>query len=122
MLDHQLLPTDGIMILEPKVPLEVADFEGLAHEIDPYIAEHGGLHGLMIHAKAFPGWENLDAAFAHMHFIEAHQENISRIAVVSDNLLLEEFPRFVGRLLHPEVKHFPEAKYEDALEWLKSAA
>ena len=55
MLNHKLLSPEGILILEPDAPLEAADFEGLAHEIDPYIAEHGTLLGLMIHAKTFPG-------------------------------------------------------------------
>ena len=49
MLNHKLLLPEGILILEPKEPLETADFEGLAREIDPYIAKHGKLPGLMIH-------------------------------------------------------------------------
>ncbi|PQO43475.1 STAS/SEC14 domain-containing protein [Blastopirellula marina] len=122
MLDHQLLLPAGVLILEPKVPLEAEDFAGLAGEVDPYVAEHGELHGLMIHADAFPGWENLEAAVAHIQFIESHHAKIQRLAVVSDNPLLVELPKIAGPLLHPEVKHFPESKYEEALDWLKGAA
>ena len=48
MLNHKLLSPEGILILEPDAPLEAADFEDLAHEIDPYIAEHGKLPGLSL--------------------------------------------------------------------------
>jgi hypothetical protein len=60
MLKHTLLSPEGILILEPSTLLEAADFEDLAREIDPYIAEHGTL----VYAKAFPGWSNLEAAIA----------------------------------------------------------
>jgi len=120
MLNHRLLSTEGILILEPAAPLEAADFKGLAHEIDPYIAEHGKLPGVMIHAKVFPGWVNLEAVFAHMRFIESHHQKIQRLAVVSDSSLLTEVPKIVAHLVHAEVKHFPESAYEDALRWLES--
>ena len=55
MLNDKLLLLEGILVLEPDAPLQAADFEGLAREIDPYIAEHGKLQGLMIRAKAIPG-------------------------------------------------------------------
>ena len=122
MLNHKLLSPEGILILEPDAPLEAADFEGLAHEIDPYIAEHGKLPGLMLHAKAFPGWVNLEAALAHIRFIESHHQNIQRLAVVSDSSLLTEVPTLIAHLVHVEVKHFPESAYEDALRWLRQAA
>ncbi len=121
MLNHKLLSPEGILIIEPANPLTVADFEGLAHEIDPYIAEHGKLPGLMLHAEAFPGWVNLDAALAHVRFIESHHQNIQRLAVVSDSSLLTEIPKIIAHLVHPEVKHFPESAYEDALRWLREA-
>ena len=118
MLNHKLLLPEGILILEPDEPLEAADFERLAPEIDPYIAKHGKLPGLMIHAKAFPGWENLQAMFAHMRFIESHHQKLQRLAVVTDNSLLAELPKFVAHLVQSKVKHFPESGYEDALRWL----
>ncbi|HYW81360.1 MAG TPA: STAS/SEC14 domain-containing protein [Thermoguttaceae bacterium] len=121
MLDHKLLSPEGILVLEPDTPLEAADFEGLANEIDPYIAEHGGLSGVMVHAKAFPGWADFEAALAHIRFIESHHQKIQRLAVVSDSLLLTELPKFARHLVHAEVKHFRESAYEDALQWLREA-
>jgi hypothetical protein len=122
MLSHKLLLPEGILVLEPAAPLQAADFEGLAHEIDPYIAEHGKLPGLMIHARAFPGWANLDAFLAHMRFIESHHQKIHRLAVVTNSSLLTEVPKIAAHLVRAEVKQFPESAYEDALRWLRDAA
>lgn len=98
MLNHQLLSPEGIFVLEPAAPLEAADFEDLAHEIDPYITKHGKLSGVMIHAGAFPGWVNLEAVLAHMRFIESHHQKIQRLAVVSDSSLLTELPKLAAHL------------------------
>ena len=122
MLKHTLLLPEGILILEPTSPLGAADFEAVAHEIDPYLAEHGTLAGVMVLAKAFPGWLNLEAAIAHLQLIESYHQEIKRLAVVSDNGLLAELPKIVAQLVHPEVKHFSESEYEDALSWLRKAA
>jgi hypothetical protein len=118
-LKHQLLLPEGILILEPDAPLEAADFEGLAREIDPYIAEHGKLSGLMVHAKAFPGWANLEAFLAHMQFIKSHHQKIVRLAMVTDSKLLAELPKIAAHLVHVQVKHFSESQHKDALRWLK---
>ena len=120
MLKHQLLLPDGILILEPDAPLEAADFHGLVREIDPYIAEHGKLSGLMIHAKAFPGWANLKAFLAHMQFIESHYQKIVRLATVTDSKLLGELPKIAAHFVHVQVKHFSELQQADALRWLKA--
>ena len=110
---------EGILILEPDAPLEAADFEALIREIDPYIAEHGKLSGLMVHAKAFPGWANLEAFLAHMQFIKSHHQKIVRLAMVTDSKLLGELPKIAAHLVHVQVKHFSESQHEDALRWLK---
>ena len=119
MLKHQLLLPEGILILEPDAPLEAADFEALIREIDPYIAEHGKLSGLMIRAQAFPGWANLEAFLAHMQFIKSHHQKIVRLAMVTDSKLLGELPKIAAHLVNVQVKHFSESQHEDALRWLK---
>jgi hypothetical protein len=118
-LKHQLLLPEGILILEPDAPLEAADFECLVREIDPYIAEHGKLSGLLIHAKAFPGWANPEAFLAHVQFIKSHHQKIVRLAMVTDSKLLGELPKIAAHLVHVQVKHFSESQYEVALRWLK---
>ncbi len=122
MLKHKIIHPEEILILEPDAPLEASDFENLAHEIDPYIAEHGKLPGLMIHAKVFPGWANPDAFLTHMKLIKSHHHNIVRLAVVSDSIVVTDVAKIASHLVDAHVKHFPEAEYADALQWLKSAA
>ena len=121
MLHHQLLQPEGILILEPEGALEAADFENLARELDPYLAEHGKLPGLMIHAKKFPGWKNFEAFRKHLHFIEHHIQQVQKAAFVSDNNLLAEAPKIAAHLVRAEVRRFPESEYDAALQWLKTA-
>jgi len=66
MINHQLLETEGILILRPEAPLESADFQRVAQEIDPYIEANGKLHGVMIDAESFPGWKDFAAMVAHL--------------------------------------------------------
>jgi hypothetical protein len=120
MLKHQLLLPEGILILEPDAPLEATDFESLVREIDPYIAEHGKLPGLMFRAKAFPGWANPEAFRAHVQFIQSHHQKLVRLAMVTDSKLLGELPKIAAHLVHVQVKHFSESQNEDALRWLKA--
>ena len=120
MLEHQLLLPEGILVVEPVAALQVTDFADLVREVDPYIAEHGKLSGLMIHAKTFPGWADLHAFLAHMKFIKSHYQKIARLALVTDSKLLEELPKIAGHLVHVQVRHFSQSQYEDALRWLKA--
>jgi len=120
MLNHTLLSTEGILILEPSGPLETVDFQAVIDDIAPYLVMHESLAGVMIFAKAFPGWLNLEAAISHLQLIERFHQKIKRLAIVSDNGLLSALPTFAAHLVHPDVKHFSESEYEDALTWLRS--
>ncbi len=120
MLKHTLITTEGILVLEPSESLEAADFEAVVHDMDPYLAEHGTLAGVLIYAKAFPGWMSLEAAISHLRLIDNYHQKIKRLANVSDNGLLAALPTFAAHLVHPDVKHFSESEYEDALTWIKS--
>lgn len=78
--------------------------------------------GVLIVARAFPGWMNLESAIAHLRLIENYHQRIKKLAVVSDNALLAKLPKIVAQLVHPNVKHFSESEYEDALSWLREVA
>lgn len=51
MIHFELLRDRGILIVSPDGPLEKADFERLAKEVDPFIASKGNLTGVMITIK-----------------------------------------------------------------------
>ena len=122
MLKHTMLAEDGILILEPSEALTTADFDSVSHDMNLYLLEHEALAGVMIFAKAFPGWSNLEAAISHLKLIESYHQRIKRLAIVSDNGLLSALPKFAAHLVHPDVKHFSESEYEDALRWLLEVA
>ena len=118
-MNHTLMRTEGILILKPESPLESADFQRLAQEIDPYIDENGKLHGVMIDAESFPGWKDFAGLFAHLRFVKDHHRKIQKLAVVSDSSVLSFVPKIVAHFVQAEVKHFPRSQREEALHWLK---
>jgi hypothetical protein len=120
MLQHTLLVKDGMLVLEASGPFEIRDFEAIMEDVQPYLDTHKSLAGVMIFARAFPGWLNLEAATGLLHHIERLYPQIERLAIVSDNGLLSRMPTFDDHRLNPDVKHFSESDYEEALSWLGS--
>jgi SpoIIAA-like len=118
MIKHELLQTEGILILTPESPLEANDFESLAREIDPYIEANGKLHGVMIDAARFPGWKDLAGMIAHLKFVKNHHQKIEKLAFVSDSSVLSVGPKIASHFIQAEVKHFAHSQREDALRWL----
>jgi len=121
-LHMELRETEGVLVLAPHGRLEAADFEQVKHLVDPYLEEHGKLHGLLIRADAFPGWHGLGAMFAHLGFVHDHQKHIARVAIVSDDDVLAHLPAMGKFFLSAELKHFPTAAQAEAWAWLKAAA
>jgi hypothetical protein len=120
MITHELLPHDGILIVTPEGKLQAADFEALAREVDPFIAEKGQLLGLMIHAESFPGWDDFGALVSHLKFVREHHSKIRRVAAVTDSKFLSIMPRLVDHFVSAKVRHFDYPNKEAALDWLKS--
>jgi hypothetical protein len=122
MIKYTIIEPEVILVLEPNAPLEADDFGEMAQHIDPYIAKHGKLPGLMIHVKKFPGWASLDAFAEHMRFVKNHLKNVLRVAMVSDSVILPDIAGIAAHLVDAEVKHFPNSAYGEALHWLKEGA
>ena len=120
MLRIELLRDEGIVIIAPDGPLDAADFERLAAEVDPFIDANGKLNGLMAHAAAFPGWSSFAAFAAHVRFIKDHRHKIRRAAIVSDSSLLKLAPAVASLITGAEVRRFPFAEKERALAWLEA--
>ena len=121
MIAHELRRDTGILIVTPQGPLEKSDFEMLAREVDPYIEEKGGLRGLMIQAKSFPGWHDFAALVTHFKFVKDHHRRIARVAAVTDSGFLAILPSIAKHFVQAEVRHFDYADKEKALKWLGSA-
>lgn len=120
MIRAQLMPADGIVMVTPEAPLAASDFAQLAAIVDPYIAAHGQLHGLLIDAQSFPGWDDFAGLVAHFRFVRNHHQKVQRIAVVTDSTLLTLAPKLAAHFVQAEVREFPYAQRDAALQWLKS--
>ena len=120
MIHFELLRDRGILVVTPQGPLEKTDFELVGQEVDPFIAAKGKLTGLMIYAKAFPGWKNFEGLLSHFKFVGEHQRHIERVAAVTDSEFLTIMPSIVGHFVRAEVKHFGFDEKERALTWLET--
>jgi hypothetical protein len=92
-LVHRLLPDVGVLVVEANGPLSATDFESIALTVDPFIEAHGKLHGIVIHAPHFPGWENLSAFTRHLRFVKDHFRYVERVALSVDGRLAELGPK-----------------------------
>ena len=119
MIKHELLRERGILILRPEAALRAEDFAALAGVVDPYIEQHGGLTGLMIEARSFPGWEDFAALRSHLRFVRDHHRRIRRIAVVSDSTLLAVAPKIASLFVSPQLRTFGAASRAAALAWIE---
>jgi hypothetical protein len=121
MLNYELLRDEGILVVTPSGPLEASDFQRLSRQVDPYIAEKGGLRGLMVCAESFPGWSDFAALIAHLKFVRDHHRAIAKVAAVTDSGFLSIAPRIASHFVKAEVRHFGYENREAALAWLRQA-
>lgn len=109
----------GVVTVEPKDRLTEADFEALARVIDPYLAEHGVLSGLLIVTEDFPGWDSFAALVGHFKFVRAHHEKLLRVALVTDSTIGDFAEKLASHFVSAQVRHFPYPRLDDAQVWIK---
>jgi hypothetical protein len=118
MLNYELRYDDGILVLKPGGPLEAADFRTLASHVDAYLDQHGTLHGVMLRARAFPGWKDFGALVAHLKFVRLHHYRIEKVAVVADGGVATIMPQIANHFFHAQVNRFDLAHEDAAWNWL----
>jgi hypothetical protein len=114
---QRIVAERGVLVVDVTQALRSADFEAIAATADTWIEAHGGLHGLVIHVRAFPGWENLGALVRHVRFVRDHHKKISRIALAADSKLASVGPRIAEHFIKAEVKVFGYDDLEAAIVW-----
>jgi hypothetical protein len=120
MLNVDLIRDKGIAIISPNGKLEASDFERVGHVVDPFIEAHGMLDGLLIRADSFSGWADFAALVTHVRFVRDHHRKVRRIAAVSDNAFLKVLPAIAEHFVAAEIRHFPIAEIEPAMDWLEA--
>ena len=121
MITYQILEEDSIVIIEPKGPLSTGDFQQLTADVDLYLTRAGSLKGILVHAIAFPGWEDFKGMVSHLRFVRDHHRLIKRVALASDSMLAEIMPKLVSHFVNAEVRGFAYEDRDAALEWLREA-
>lgn len=113
----RLIAEAGVLVVDVRQPLRTQDFDSIALTADTWIEAHGHLNGLVIHARAFPGWENLGALLDHVRFIRDHHRKVNRIAVAVDSKMAHIAPRIGEHFIHAEVKVFSYDDIDAAIVW-----
>lgn len=114
---HRLLPETGVLVVEVDQPLRAQDFDALAATADQWIEVHGDLPGLVIHARAFPGWENLGSLIRHFRFVRDHHRRLRRVALASDSKLASLGPKLAEHFVQAEVRRFGYGELDAATAW-----
>lgn len=107
----------GVLTIKIYSALSSEDFEVVTDVVDSYIERNGKLHGIVIKAEKFPGWENFGSFLKHLNFIKEHHKLISRVALVVEG----QFPKIAQRLgehfVQAEIKQFDEVDFDEAEAW-----
>ena len=122
MLDYSIMTQEGILVVKPKGPLSKEDFGGLAAAADSYLSDHAKLHGVLVQAKGFPGWENFGGFAAHMHFVRDHHRKVERVAIVTDSPVASVAESLGKHFTSAEVRQFSFPDEKKAMDWLMTAS
>jgi hypothetical protein len=120
MLEVRLDAARSIVFLHPTSALKKEDFEHLSKTLDPHIEKAGGLRGLILELRNFPGWESVGAMVAHFRFVREHHTKVKKIAVVTDAKIGNLAETLASHFVSATIKHFPAGQVEAAAKWILS--
>lgn len=112
----------GILVLEPvaKTALSEDDFEAVGKTIANYLKDHDQLRGVLICSRKFPGWQSIGALFAHLKFVNAVHDKISKLALVTDSPVGTFADRILDPLMLAKIRKFDYDERDKAMSWLQS--
>jgi len=118
MIDYELDTEHSILHVRPTSALKRDDFVELAKAVDPQIETAGGLAGLIIEAREFPGWDSFGTMVTHFRFVRDHQKDIKKVAVVTDSHLADIAEHLATHFVSADIRHFPAGQTEAARQWI----
>jgi len=118
MLKVTLDEAKSIAILEPDNALSEEDFKSAAGMIDSYLEKSGGLKGIVIYTKAFPGWDSFAALISHLKFIQEHHKKVACVAFVTDSPIGALAEHVAGHFVHAELKSFTFSELKESIQWI----
>jgi hypothetical protein len=117
---HRFNRSKGIVTLKPHGELEASELAMLGHDVDEYLKKHDKINGVIIEAKAFPGWHNIASLAAHLKFVKGHRNKVRRVCIISDDPILQRLPPWAEVFLTAEVRCFPAQERQIAQKWVVS--
>ena len=114
---HRLLPETGVLVVEIGEPLRAQDFGALTATADAWLATHDMLPGVVLHARSFPGWENVGGLLRHVRFVRDHHKKVRRVAVAVDGALADLAPPIADHFVSAEIRHFDHDDLDEAVVW-----
>jgi hypothetical protein len=119
---HRLLPEQGVLVVEVTEPLRAQDFDALAATADAWLATHEAMPGVVLHARAFPGWENIGGLLRHVRFVRDHHHAVRRVALAVDSPMADLAPRLAEHFVKAELRRFGYDDLDDAVAWAAGSA
>ncbi|MCJ7541892.1 MAG: STAS/SEC14 domain-containing protein [Desulfobacterales bacterium] len=121
MIFYDLDENAGVLTVRPEGKLETQDFLTLSEVVDPFIKERGGLNGIIIVTKKFPGWEDFNGMIEHMRFVRNHHRKIAKVAIVTDSKIADVAESLGKHFVKASIKHFSFKELESAKGWMLKA-
>ncbi|GAA3030804.1 hypothetical protein GCM10020000_04500 [Streptomyces olivoverticillatus] len=115
-ISHRLTDSE-VLVVEVEQPLRAQDFDALALTADSWLRSHAELAGVVIHAREFPGWENIGGLIRHVRFIRDHHRKVRKIALAADSKAAALVPHLTKHFVQAEVRRFEYDELDDALTW-----
>jgi hypothetical protein len=117
-LTYRMLPERGVLVVEPHGPLHAEDFDALDAATDAWIESSGvALRGIVVHARQFPGWENLGTLLRHVRFVRDHHRLVRRVALAVDGTVAQMAPVLADHFVQAELKQFSADDLDAAIVW-----
>jgi hypothetical protein len=119
-VSHRFVPESQVLVVEADQPLRVQDFDALAVAADTWLESHEKLAGVVVHAREFPGWENIGSLVRHVRFVRDHHRKIRKVALAADSKLAALVPHLANHFVDAEVRRFGYDELDDAIAWAAS--
>ncbi|MDI2029989.1 STAS/SEC14 domain-containing protein [Saccharopolyspora sp. TS4A08] len=116
-VSHHLLSESQVLVVEVTQPLRAPDFDALAQTADSWLETHDELAGVVVHAREFPGWENVGSLLGHVRFVRDHHRKIRKVALAADSKLAGLVPHLANHFVRAEVRRFGYDELDDAVAW-----
>lgn len=117
-VSYRVVPERRVLVIEPHGRLRAEDFDRIDAAADTWIESGDGLlNGVVVHAREFPGWENLGSLMRHIRFVRNHHRKIRRVALAVDGSIAQIAPAVVDHFVQAEMKQFAADDVEAAIVW-----